>query len=420
MKKRSKILWVALAGMFLLLTSCSAWNHFQTKKNPHLQPSSTSSTFDRSDYQDFSDYIEQTSAHLKTNKVFMDDHNKQQELDAAAPFELRPANHCSNRSEKGVLLIHGLADMPLAMRDLAQAFSEQCFLVRAILLPGHGARAADLLSITRQDWLNAVRFGIETLKQDIDQVYVGGFSLGGLLSVYAAAEDPEIKGTFAFSPALALDSAWQIRQSVWLRHVVNWLDKDEQDDYARFEAMPINAAAQTYLLTQDLQLLLSQQSLTTPVFLVQSSDDPIIDVTTNQRYFSNDFTNPANRLIIYQQNPANKKNQKDNRIEYVNSYLPKQRIISFSHQATHISPNNMHYGINGDYRNCGGNADRNEKEVRECLTAAEIWHGELFGRASNLIPDNQALTRLTFNPYFDQLMQQIDEFVSVSRLQNAQ
>ena len=412
MKKRSKILWIAFAGIFILLTSCSAWNHFQTQKSPHLQSSSTPSTFDTSDYRDFSDYIGQTSQNLKTNKVFMDDHNKETELDAATPFELRPVEHCSKPSKKGILLIHGLADMPLAMRDLAQAFSEQCFLVRAILLPGHGSRAGDLLSVTRQDWLSAVEFGIETLKQDVDQVYVGGFSLGGLLSVYATAKDSQIKGAFAFSPALALGSDWQIRQSVWLRYIIDWIDKDKQDDYARFEAMPTNAIAETYLLTEDLQQLLDQQPLTTPVFVVQSNDDPIIDTVSNQDFFSNDFINSNSRLIVYQQNPTYQQHLNDKRIRYVNSYLPEQRIVSFSHQSIHIAPTNLHYGVNGDYRNCGGNTDRNAKEVSDCLAAKIVWQGELFGSSSSLVPDNQAITRLTFNPYFEQLMQEVDVFIS--------
>ncbi len=414
MSSSSKIYLSVITGLFLLLAACNTFSKLQSQNNPHLQPSANTTAFDRENYGDFSDYLEQTKDMLQANKVFMDKHSKQRELDAARPFELKPAKHCHGSLRNGVLLIHGLADMPFAMRDLAQAFSRQCFLVRTILLPGHGARAADLISVNRQDWLNAVKFGVETLKQDVDQVYVGGFSLGGLLSVYVTAKDSEIKGVFAFSPALALDSNWQIRQSVWLRHVIDWIDKDEQDDYARFEAMPTNAIAETYLLTDELRQLLNEQPLATPVFLVQSSDDPIIDTVTNRTYFSESFIHSASKLINYQQNPSESRDPKDKRVQYVNSYLPEQRIVGFSHQATHISPANSHYGASGQYRNCGINTGRSEKDVNLCLTSKEVWRGELFDDSSILSAESDGLMRLTFNPYFDQLIQQALLFIHES------
>ena len=228
-----------------------------------LQPSGEGLPFDPGRYRDFDDYLRQTRDRLERHKVYVDPRRKETELAAATPFELPPADGCapaqSARPRRGILLLHGLADMPLAMRDLAGAFAARCFLVRVMLLPGHGARAGDLLTVTRGDWLAAARFGVKTLKQDSGAVFVGGFSLGGLLSIHALLEDDAVNGAFVFSPALALERAWLVRQAVWLRHFLKWLDRDPPDDYARYEAMPVNATAETYLLTRGLGRLLERR-----------------------------------------------------------------------------------------------------------------------------------------------------------------
>ena len=216
-----------------------------------LQPSGEGLPFDPGRYRDFGDYVRQTRERLERHKVYMDPQRAGPELAAATPFERVPAAGCSPpasaRPSRGVLLLHGLSDTPLAMRDLADAFAARCFLVRAMLLPGHGTRAGDLLEVTHGDWLAATRMGLETLKRDVDEVFVGGFSLGGLLSVHAVLDDATLRAAFLFSPALALERPWLVRQSVWLRHVLDWLDRDPPDDYARYEAMPVNATAETFL-----------------------------------------------------------------------------------------------------------------------------------------------------------------------------
>ena len=228
--------------------------------------------------------------------------------------------------------------MPLAMRDLADAFAARCFLVRAMLLPGHGTRAGDLLDVTREDWLAATRFGLETLKEDVDQVFVGGFSLGGLLAMHAVLEDATVRGAFMFSPALALRRAWLVGQSAWLRHVLDWLDRDAPDGLCALRGDAVNATAETLLLTRELARLLEQRRVDAPVFMAQSADDPVIDVAVNRSYFEQRFSHPGSRLVVYRRDPREETGPGDARVSYRNSFLPEQRIAGFSHQSIHIAP----------------------------------------------------------------------------------
>ena len=385
-----------------------------------LRPSGEGLPFDPGRYRDFDDYLRQTRDRLERHKVYVDPRRKGTELAAATPFELPPADGCapaqSARPRRGILLLHGLADMPLAMRDLAGAFAARCFLVRVMLLPGHGARAGDLLTVTRGDWLAAARFGVKTLKQDSGAVFVGGFSLGGLLSIHALLEDDAVNGAFVFSPALALERAWLVRQAVWLRHFLKWLDRDPPDDYARYEAMPVNATAETYLLTRGLGRLLERRRVRAPVFMALSADDPVIDAAAAQGYFENRFSHPGSRLLVYRRDPQEGADPDDGRISYSNSFLPRQRIAGFSHLSLHIAPGNAHYGPEGDYRSCGQSSDESAEAVARCLAAPDPWRGEVFGASPAGIPEGEPVARLTYNPRFGELLDRIDGFIAANAL----
>ena len=298
-RSRAVAAGVLLALGLLVIGQSSAAevsSHSPSATDARFQPSGEGLPFDPGRYRDFDDYVLQTRERLQRHKVYMDPHRTGMEFAAAKPFERTPAAGCPpsarNRWSRGVLLLHGLSDMPLAMQDLANAFAARCFVVRTILLPGHGTRAGDLLDVTHGDWLAATRFGLETLKGDVDEVFVGGFSLGGLLAMHAVLEDATVSGAFLFSPALALESAWLIRQSLWLRHVLDWLDRDEPDDYARYEAMPVNAMAETFLLVRKFTQLLEQRRVHIPVFMSMSADDSVIDVAVNRDYFEDRFSHP--------------------------------------------------------------------------------------------------------------------------------
>ena len=383
-----------------------------------LQPSGEGLPFDPGRYRDFDDYVLQTRERLERHKVYMDPRRTGLELAAAAPFEREPVSGCpsaaSGRPSRGILLLHGLSDMPLAMRDLADAFAARCFVVRTMLLPGHGTRAGDLLDVTHGDWLAATRFGLETLQGDVDEVLVGGFSLGGLLSMHAVLEDATVRAAFVFSPALAIERAWLVRHSVWLRHVLDWLDRDAPDDYARYEAMPVSATAETFLLTRELARLLERRRVAVPVFMALSADDPVIDVAVNRDYFENRFSHPGSRLVVYRRDPREGTDPDDARISYRNSFLPEQRIAGFSHQSIHIAPSNAHYGARGDYRSCGQASDESAEAVARCLAAPHPWRGEVFGDNRAVIPDGEPLARLTYNPRFGELLDQVDEFLAAN------
>ena len=413
--------WISLGLLLCVVHACtsSAQTHEPSIRTQRLEPTGESVAFDATQYSDFVDYINKTRIHLRKYTAFMDPGNSEREIELATPFRVRPdqtnsKSTCSANTQptRGIVLLHGLSDMPATMRDIANAFAERCFISYSMLLPGHGARPSELLDVSRNDWLAAARFGVSSMQQEVDEVYIGGFSLGGLVAVQAAMDDSSIAGVFAFSPALSLHRSIFLDQTIWLRHITDWLDTDPPDDSWRFESIPYNALAETQLLAKSVRTQLKAAPLNTPIFIAQSPDDAVVDANTNRVVFQQRMTHGASRLLSYTSSEVHP--NADGRILIYPSELPEQRILSYAHQAVHIAPNNTHYGVNGKYRNCHINiGNENAAAVDRCRRIEIPFRGEVFGSAVRRYDTKtvDTLARLTFNPQFSELMTEIDRFL---------
>ena len=325
-----------------------------------------------------------------------------------------------SRYEKGVLLIHGLTDSAFSMRDVGRFFLKRCFLVRALLLPGHGTRPGDLLHISRADWVAATQFGIETLQEDAENVYVVGFSTGGAASIHYGlthAETSRIKALILFSPAVAIKnpkvalSNWH-KAYTWIPWFVRmkWNDLAEDRDLVKYESFPKNAADQIYLLTRDNEALLAQgATLPFPLFVAASEEDATVRTEATLDFFTQ-HTNPNSRLILYATaSDASLALPADTRIRRL-VYATDPQIKSFAHTAIPVAPANPHYGKVQDgkavYVNClHYGASKYEAKWSDCMAGEGVVYGE------TSLKDAFVLRRLTYNPEFAAMMDSLDVFL---------
>jgi len=88
------------------------------------------------------------------------------------------------------LFVHGFPGTPAEIRPLAQAFHEAGWTARGILLPGFGPQIATLPQRRYTEWVDAVREALSALQQEHHPAIVAGFSMGGAVSLLAAAQQP--------------------------------------------------------------------------------------------------------------------------------------------------------------------------------------------------------------------------------------
>lgn len=95
---------------------------------------------------------------------------------------------------KAVLLMHGLTSGAAQMIPMARFLNDYGYSVSCVNLAGHGTFPEDLTKTTAEDMVLKAKYDYENLRKHHYDVYVGGISTGGLLSLKLASIYPDIKG----------------------------------------------------------------------------------------------------------------------------------------------------------------------------------------------------------------------------------
>ena len=313
------------------------------------------------------------------------------ELAWNAPAEWRPAG----APRGAVLLLHGLGDSPFSFSDLGATLAAQGYLVRAVLLPGHGTRPADMLPVTLDDWRRLVRQQTALLKQEGVPVWLGGFSTGANLAVDYALDDADVRGLLLFSPAFktSVDFDWAAPYVKWVKPWLRAPDAERpQQTPVRYLNMPTNGFAQFYASSSAVRHKLRARPFDRPVLFVSAAHDSVVDVDLVRDTFAQRFTHPSSRMIWYGELPAEAAHTP--RLLVRPDRLPELRISQFSHMGVLFSPANAQYGSAGMQRLCSNGQAAGAQ--RRCETGAPVWYADWGYREPG-----KTHARLTFNPYYD-------------------
>lgn len=356
----------------------------------------------------FAEYVERTQQMIARARVDLRPETAEKIIRANSPYEWPIQS--KRKPKKGLLLVHGLYDSPFTLRDIGDYFAAgEDVLVRSVLLPGHGTVPADLMDVVYTDWLKAVAYGVETLAQEVDQICIIGFSLGGLLALYTALLDKRITGLILIAPALALQSQHlldlYLRIEKWLHLVFphpRWYKRRPfQRDYTKYESFAFNAGVQIYQLILHTQQLLQQHTLSIPFFIAMSAEDDVVRPSSVMHFFTA-FSHPESRLLWYTGHP---RALQDKRIIVTSSQFPAQKICDFSHTCLPTAPDNPHYGIQGDYQDFLAYPDNKSPLDRAIF----------LGSASKKnMRAYTAMQRVSYNPDFKEMVRQMGVYLGAA------
>ena len=335
-------------------------------------------------------------------------------INGNAPFQFWPSGDYPHGREKpfrrGVLLTHGLTDSPYFMRYLATFFQENGFRVMAILLPGHGTQPGDLLEVKWMEWAKAVAYGTDQLAAEVDEVYLAGYSAGGALSINQGLDDQRVRGLFLFSPALKVSSRaarahWHKFYS-WLYPAAKWVSLKPDRDLYKYESFPKNVATEVHALSNMINTRLQKQVLSIPIFAAASQVDTTAIAAATIKFMSNS-SHSTSRLVLY----TKKKSIPDfpaEKLELINIVIPAQKILSASHTAIVLPPEDPHYGIGGGYSNCVHYYPNDMEKYNTCMSKpTEVLQGEI--TEENLKVGT--MRRLMYNPNFAALQISLKRFI---------
>lgn len=374
---------------FALLIACS-----QSTTDPNYQASESLPSYSQDNFQQ---YIDETKQWLSQHRVFKTD-DIEKELQANIPFELMP----ENPNGDAVLLVHGLGDSPYTFTDVARHLVSQGYLVRTVLLPGHGSKVGDLMLPTLEDWQNVVSHHIALLKPKSNKLWLGGYSTGANLVTSAALNDDDIAGLLLFSPAFK-PGRTAVKWASAASYVMTWADQDPETNYIRYNSLPMNGAAVYYDTAKIVQNDLEETTYNKPVFMMISEGDSIIDTQFPISVFQKRFTNKNNQLIW--------QGEFDLSISKTTIFSmdrPDLGIVNGSHMGLMFSPNNIEYGTEATIIIC--NNGQTIEQENACEQGADIWFSSY-----GMIEEGKIFARLTYNPYFEQSMEKLDTVMKNER-----
>ena len=364
----------------------------------------------------FNNYQKEIEKWIDNNRIFITD-NQYAEREMNMPFEC----HSQNK-DKGVFLVHGLGDSPYFLQDIAAVLCENGIRVRTILLPGHGTKPGDMLDVTFDKWYDETAFQLRQFMQEVDKVYAGGFSTGANLTTLLAIHNDDIEGLMLFSPAF--QSRFFISKfAPYIDGLLPWPNVEEEDNPTRYNSTAMQGFGAYQESVNALQKAFTTGPINTPVMMVVAAQDSVVDTQRVAEQFRDNFVASKKCLIWQGTQPTflNTPTADDppssapeplgggKHIIVQPMLLPKQRVGAASHMSPLFSPYNVFYGEQGSFRLCD-NGQSAEKEAR-CLNGETVWFGPW-----GMEEDNKVFARLTYNPYFDKLVDQMLAFTETAKM----
>ncbi|HTM65723.1 MAG TPA: alpha/beta fold hydrolase [Flavipsychrobacter sp.] len=86
----------------------------------------------------------------------------------------------------GCLVIHGFGGSVKEVAPLVEALERKGFLTQCPSLSGHTGKKKDLKTVTYNDWIASAEKSLKLLKMECDEVFIAGFSMGGLIGIQLA------------------------------------------------------------------------------------------------------------------------------------------------------------------------------------------------------------------------------------------
>jgi esterase/lipase len=410
---QNKILWMLAIILGLLLIYGLLWLLDTARQQARLRVTGFNSHFTIDPAASFATYVSETANSIKLARTKAGTDTSLPTIAANSPRMLFPDEKAcpkpaDGKYKNGIVFLHGLLDSPYTLDVLGKFFQKKCFVVYTVLLTGHGTVPGDLLDVQSDDWEALTHFATAKISEQVNNIYLMGYSLGGLLAVNEALKNPDrYKALILFGPCLTLKTRYQnlVPLLYALSYIIpqlKWVEIHKDNIQVRYESFPANAVYQIYKILTKVNGKLATQTLQLPIFLEQSADDMTVNAEANREFF-NSNSNKLSKLLWYTKTASTS----DTRIQEIAGAVPDLKILDISHLAYLISADDKIYGLHGSYKECLHYLP-DSPQRQQCEAGDNTYLGEI-------TPQNLAahvIQRLTFNPFQPELFAELSAFIT--------
>ncbi len=190
---------------------------------------------------------------------------------------------------KGCLFIHGFTGAPYEVEPLASYIQKKTgWIVKVPTLPGHGVNLS-LKGHTYKEWIAYAEQELLSLMEEVDEVYVIGFSMGGIIASYLAA-NYKVKKLVLLSAAAYYVNPRQIVVDLkeMIKDLMNGNIKDNEL-FNRYKQKvfqtPLSSTIEFQKLVKNIKPYLQQLNM--PVLIIQGECDGIVPVKSAYYLYNN-------------------------------------------------------------------------------------------------------------------------------------
>jgi carboxylesterase len=123
---------------------------------------------------------------------------------------LGPIGFIERKGETAVLLIHGLTGTPAEMKHFGRVMSRKGLTVACPELAGHCASIEALQATKWQDWYQSIEVAFDALREEYEQVFIAGLSMGALIALLVASKrKTQVAGVILLSTTFFYDG-WNV------------------------------------------------------------------------------------------------------------------------------------------------------------------------------------------------------------------
>jgi len=213
----------------------------------------------------------------------------------AEPFLFR-------RGRTGCLLLHGFTAAPQEVLRLGAHLANHGYTALGVRLAGHGTSVSDLARTRWPDWLASAQDGHDVLRGMCNRIVLLGVSMGGLLSVLLAADQPPAGLVLMSTPITLLRSPlrrWLKPLSLIVPRIPkgppDWHDASAGTERIAYTAYSTRAAAEVQDLITRARATLPQ--ITVPTLVIHSLNDTFV-VPANAETVLAELRSRDKRLLL--------------------------------------------------------------------------------------------------------------------------
>lgn len=201
----------------------------------------------------------------------------------------------------GCLIIHGYTGGPHEVKPLAEYLEEQTdWDIVVPTLPGHGKKLK-LENASYRQWLKAAEMSLKKLQSKYQEIYLIGFSMGGMIAAYLAAKYNVSKlvllataGKFLSFKQMTLDVGEVIKDGI--RGNLH-----KNNIYLRYKRklgkVPFKANLEFLKLVRYTRGYL--KNIKSPVLIAQGQQDGVVPVKAAS-YLDKEISSPQKKVVLFE------------------------------------------------------------------------------------------------------------------------